>query len=423
MGTYIFKLPDLGEGIVESEVVTLYVKVGDMVKEDQPIIDMMTDKATVELPSPASGKVTAIGGAEGEMVAVGGMLFTFEVEGEGTASAAPVAVKAEPVKETVKTQAVKEEPPKAGWPESKVKMPAMPKAAALSAASAGSKPKASPAIRRRAEENNIDLGTVSGSGPAGRITHQDLDDFIACGGRLSAGAKVADTSTQEIPVKGIRRKIAEQMELSKRTIPHYSYIEEIDVTDIEALRNHMNASREEGQVKLSILPFILMAVTKAAKKFPQVNAHYDRENSTIIRFKATHLGVAAQTPNGLMVPVVAHAEMLDIWTLASEMMRVTGAARDGKAKREELSGSTITVTSLGKIGGIVTTPVINVPEVAIVGVCKIAERPMVVGGQVVIRKMMNLSSSFDHRVVDGYEAAEMIQCVKAYLEHPATLFI
>ena len=417
MGTYIFKLPDLGEGIVESEIVTLYVKVGDTVTEDMPIIDMMTDKATVELPSPVAGKVVAIGGGEGEMVAVGGMLFTFEIEGTVQAEEKTDA----PAEKTPKAEKAKA--PTAPKTAAPLKTAALAKTAAPLIQTPKGKVMASPAIRKRAEDHNIDLSMVPPSGAAGRITHQDLDDFIACGGRLSAGAKIPDGSVMQIPVKGIRRKIAKQMELSKRTIPHYSYIEEIDVTEVEALRLHMNNERIEGQVKLSILPFILKAAIKAIEKFPQVNAHYDRENSMILRHNAVHMGVATQTPNGLMVPVISHAEMHDIWDLAAEMIRVTTAGREGTAKRGELSGSTITVTSLGRIGGIVTTPVINVPEVAIIGVCKIAERPMVIKGNITIRKMMNLSSSFDHRVVDGYEAAQMIQCVKNYLEHPATLFI
>lgn len=424
MGQYHFKLPDLGEGIVEAEIAALHVKVGDMITEDAPLIDMMTDKATVEVPSPVDGKVISISGDAGDMIAVGSVMVVFEVEGAGNeadmVSAAPVA-KEKPHKEAVK-EAVKETPVvKVAVPK-----PAVRKASPTPAVKSGSgdKPLASPAIRRRALQEDIDLARVPGSGPAGRITHQDLDDFIAAGGRISAPAKQKRTAIEEIPVIGIRRKIAERMELSKRSIPHYSYVEEVDVTEVEKLRLFLNQNRAEDQPKLSILPFIMMAVLKGMEKFPECNAHYDPEHSQVIQYSAVHLGIAAQTPNGLMVPVVTHAETRDIWDMAAEMMRVSNAARLGKAKREELSGSTITITSLGKIGGIVTTPVINYPEVAIIGVNKIIARPMVINEtDIQIRKMMNLSSSFDHRVVDGYVAAELMQYIKGALEQPATLFM
>lgn len=405
MGEYHFKLPDLGEGIVEAEIAALHVKLGDTVHEDQPIIDMMTDKATVELPSPVDGKILSICGDAGDQVAVGSVLVTFEVEGEGN-----------------KPRTSPEEPVKA---EPVPKAPVIETAPAVQEASisSGGKAIASPSVRRKALEQNINLDLVPGSGPAGRISHEDLDAFIACGGRLAVQGKQKQTAVEEIPVIGLRRKIAERMQLSKSSIPHYSYVEEVDVSEVESLRTHMNIHRSVDQPKLTILPFIMMATVKAMAKFPQCNAHYDAENNLVRRFSALHLGIAAQTPNGLMVPVVAHAEVRDIWDMATEMARVSEAARTGKATREELSGSTVTITSLGKIGGIVTTPVINIPEVAIIGVNKIVERPMVLSGAVQIRKMMNLSSSFDHRVVDGFDAAEMIQYIKGLLEHPATLFM
>ena len=401
MGQYNFKLPDLGEGIVESEVAALHVKVGDMVKEDQPLIDMMTDKATVEIPSPVDGKVVSIGGNPGDVIAVGAVMVTFEIDGEGEA----VEEKLEPEKmePTVAAPVQVAEPAKT--------VPS-------------DKPLASPAVRRRALEQDIDLSQVPGSGPAGRISHQDLDDFIAAGGRISMPAQQKRTAVEEIPVIGIRRKIAERMELSKRTIPHYSYVEEVDVTEVEKLRLFLNDNRREDQPKLSILPFIMMATLKGMERFPDCNSHYVPEHSLVRRFSGVHLGIASQTPNGLMVPVVAHAEARDIWDMAAEMMRVSSAARAGKAARDELSGSTVTITSLGKIGGIVTTPVINYPEVCIIGVNKIVSRPMVLNGtDIQIRQMMNLSSSFDHRVVDGYVAAELIQYIKGLLEQPATLFM
>lgn len=413
MGHYNFKLPDLGEGIVEAEIAAVHVNVGDMVTEDQPLIDMMTDKATVEIPSPVDGKILSISGNPGEVLAVGSVMVVFEVEGAGNAESEPANT--EPVVEAapVKTAPVKAEPIVKTAP-----------VAPVMTGTTSDNPLTSPAVRRRALEEDIDLASVPGSGPAGRISHQDLDDFIAAGGRISQPAQQKRTSIEEIPVIGIRRKIAERMELSKRTIPHYSYVEEVDVTEVEKLRVFLNENRTEDQPKLSILPFIMIATLKGMEKFPECNSHYDPEHSLVRRFSGIHIGIASQTPNGLMVPVVSHAETRDIWDMAAEMMRVSSAARAGKAKREELSGSTVTITSLGKIGGIVTTPVINYPEVCIIGVNKIVPRPMVLNGtDIQIRQMMNLSSSFDHRVVDGYVAAELIQFIKGALEQPATLFM
>ncbi|MCF8473698.1 MAG: 2-oxo acid dehydrogenase subunit E2 [Emcibacter sp.] len=424
MGQYRFNLPDLGEGIVESEIAALHIKVGDHVKEDQPLIDMMTDKATVEIPCPVDGKVLSISGNIGEMVAVGQALVIFEVEGQGNEVAQNNSVEKQeteiiPVKEKSSPKMPSAKIPSSPKP-APVAMPVM----SSSSRSFGDKPMASPALRRRALEANIDLSLVPSHDPAGRITHQDLDDFIASGGRISQPKAKKRTAIEEIPVIGIRRKIAERMELSKRSIPHYSYVEEVDVTEVEKLRVFLNNNRTDAQPKLSILPFIMMATLKGMEKFPECNAHYDPEHSLIRRFSAVHIGIATQTPNGLMVPIVNHAEVRDIWDMATEMQRVTEAGRTGKASREELSGSTVSITSLGKTGGIVTTPVINYPEVCIIGVNKIVPRPMVMNGtDIQIRQMMNLSSSFDHRVVDGYVAAELIQYIKGLLEQPATLFM
>lgn len=405
MGQYNFKLPDLGEGIVEAEIAGLHVKAGDRVSEDQPLIDMMTDKATVEIPSPVTGKILAISGNPGDMVRVGSVMVTFEVDGAGNAKT---------------DEPVKSEPPVA---ETSTMAPAKT-APAVEGPVTNDKPLASPSVRRRALDEDIDLSRVPGSGPAGRISHRDIEDFIAAGGRLSVMAKQKRTAIEEIPVIGIRRKIAERMELSKRSIPHYSYVEEVDVTEVEKLRHFLNNNRTEDQPKLSILPFIMLATVKGMEKFPECNSHYDPDHSLIKRFSGVHLGIATQTPNGLMVPVVKHAEVRDIRDMAAEMQRVTAAGRSGKAARGDLTGSTVTITSLGKIGGIVTTPVINYPEVCIIGVNKIVPRPMVLGGtDIQIRQMMNLSSSFDHRVVDGYVAAEFIQYIKGLLEQPATLFM
>ncbi|MCK5425386.1 MAG: 2-oxo acid dehydrogenase subunit E2 [Emcibacter sp.] len=405
MGQYNYKLPDLGEGLVEAEIADIHVKVGDMVTEDQPLIDMMTDKATVEMPSPVDGKILSISGNSGDMITVGSVMVVIEIEGDGNSEAEPV--KSEPIAEPAP---VKAEP--------------VVKTAPVLTGTTSEKPLTSPAVRRRALEEGVDLTRVPGSGPAGRINHQDLEDFIAAGGRAGQPEQKNRTAIEEIPVIGIRRKIAERMELSKRSIPHYSYVEEVDVTEVEKLRGFLNDNRTEDQPKLSILPFIMLATLKGMEKFPECNSHYDPEHSLVRRFSGVHLGIASQTPNGLMVPVVSHAESRDIWDMAAEMIRVSSAARAGKAKREELSGSTVTITSLGKIGGIVTTPVINYPEVCIIGVNKIVPRPMVMGGtDIKIRQMMNLSSSFDHRVVDGFVAAELIQYIKGVLEQPATLFM
>lgn len=404
MGQYNFKLPDLGEGIVEAEIAALHVKVGDRVAEDQPLIDMMTDKATVEIPSPVTGKILTISGNPGDMVRVGSDMVTFEVDGTGNDVAAE-PTEAEPVAEIPTVAPV-------------ITAPVVEKLLT------NDKPLASPSVRRQALEEDIDLSRVPGSGPAGRISHRDLEDFIAAGGRIAAPQKQKRTAIEEIPVIGIRRKIAERMELSKRSIPHYSYVEEVDVTEVEKLRHFLNENRTEDQPKLSILPLIMLATVKGMEKFPECNSHYDPDHSLIRRFSGVHLGIATQTPNGLMVPVVGHAEARDIWDMAAEMQRVTAAGRTGKAARDDLTGSTVTITSLGKIGGIVTTPVINYPEVCIIGVNKIVPRPMVIGdSNIQIRQMMNLSSSFDHRVVDGYVAAELIQYIKGLLEQPATLFM
>ena len=417
MGKYVFKLPDLGEGIVESEIAELHVKVGDVVKEDEPMIDMMTDKAVVELPCPVDGKVTSVAGATGDIIAVGSSLVEFEIEGEGNAT------DAEPAREKIETEkpAVNEPTTK---PVAKKPEPVKQEIASTTIpAPVAGKVLASPAIRRRALDKDIDLTQVSGTGPAGRITAQDLDDFIASGGATAMKTRIKQTAITEVAVRGLRRVIAEKMQASKRNIPHFTYAEELDITELEALRQHLNNERTEQQPKLTILPFIMQAMVKAMAKFPQCNAHYDDQNEIVYQHSAVHLGIAAQTDKGLMVPVVRHAEALDIWQAANEMKRVADAAKNGTAKREELSGSTITISSLGKMGGIVSTPVINAPEVGIIAVNKLIEKPVVINGQIQIRKTMNLSSSFDHRVVDGYDAAEMIQYVKSLLENPATLFM
>ncbi|GLU37955.1 dihydrolipoamide acetyltransferase family protein [Pseudomonas sp. NBRC 100443] len=422
MGIHVIKMPDIGEGIAEVELVEWHIKVGDEVHEDQVLAEVMTDKATVEIPSPVSGRILALGGEPGQVMAVGGELVRLEVEGAGnhreaaakpheSAPAAEAEAKAQPTKEAPRAEAKPAPAPR-------------PAAAAPAPRRApGEKPLASPAVRQRARDLGVELQFVQGSGPAGRILHDDLDQYLAHGGAVVASGYAARHDEQQIQVIGLRRKIAQKMAEAKRRIPHFSYVEEIDVTDLEALRQHLNARYGASRGKLTLLPFIARAMVVALREFPQLNARYDDEAEVITRYGAVHLGVATQSDSGLMVPVLRNAESRDLWGNAAEVARLAEAARHGKASREELSGSTITLSSLGALGGIVSTPVINHPEVAIVGVNRMVERPMVVNGQIVVRKMMNLSSSFDHRVVDGMDAAAFIQAVRALLEHPATLFL
>ena len=404
MSQFEFKLPDLGEGMVESEIGEWFIKVGDRVNEEDLVGTMMTDKAAVELSSPVTGTVVKLAGEPGDIVAVGSALVVFETEGE-----APIAA-------TEETPAVAAEPEAAATPSDHAK---------ANGASTRKRVITSPAVRRKAKEAGIDLTTVPGSGPGGRILRKDFDAFVGNGGAPAPAAPAAlqpATGSKEVKVIGLRRIIAERMTAAKREIPHFAYVEEIDITELEALRKHLNGKRDAAD-RLTILPFLGVALIKALREFPQCNATYDKDRNVIIQHDAVHLGVATQTPDGLKVPVVHHAEARTMNDLANEIRRVTAAARDNSAKKNELSGSTITITSLGKLGGIASTPVINMPEVGIIGVNRAVERPMVVNGQIAVRLMMNLSSSFDHRFVDGYDAAAMIQRIKEMLEHPATIFI
>ncbi len=403
MSEYIFKLPDLGEGTVEAEIGEWHIKIGDSVREEDVVGAMMTDKAAVEVSSPVSGTVKALAGEPGDIVAVGAPLVVFETDGTAAAGQTPAAVAVEtPASEPAPAPAA-DAPPAAPPPNRKVLT--------------------SPAIRRRARDAGIDLAGVPGSGPRGRITRADFDRFAKSGGAAAAPARATRSGTEEIKVIGLRRMIAERLSASKRSIPHFAYVEELDVTELEALRRHLNDSAAADAPKLTLLPLIGMALIRALPEFPQCNALHDEARNVIVRHNAIHLGIATQTPDGLKVPVVRHAEAMGLDELAGEIARLAAAARDNTAKRDELSGSTITLTSLGRLGGIVSTPVINAPEVAIIGVNKAVERPVVHNGQIAVRLMMNLSSSFDHRFVDGYDAAELIQRLKQLLEHPATIFI
>ena len=432
MGEHVIKLPDVGEGVAEAELVEWLADIGANVREDEVIASVMTDKATVEIPSPVEGKIIWRGGEIGEVLAVGSPLVRLEVDGAGNVKpgdAAPEPAKTDP-------KPAKEDKPKAAKAEPAVKAdkPKANGAANGAAATApvgaprkeGEKPLASPAVRKRAADAGVDLRRVPGTGPAGRITHEDLDAFFNSDGQTASapGAVLRrNTAVKDVPVIGLRRKIAEKMEAANNRIVPITYVDEIDVTALEDLRAELNKSRKEGRPKLTILPFLMRAMVKAISEQPHLNAIYDDEAGVIHQHGGVHIGIAAQTPNGLMVPVVKHAEARDLWDCASEAARIAEAAKNGKASREELSGSTITITSLGAMGGIVTTPVINHPEVAIVGVNKMQVLPRWNGTEFMPRKVMNLSSSFDHRVIDGWDAAVFVQRLKALLETPAMIFI
>lgn len=445
MGIHIIKMPDIGEGIAEVELVEWHVQAGDAVVEDQVLADVMTDKATVQVPSPVHGRVMSLGGKVGDVMAVGTELIRLEVEGEGNEGAIGATTRAETPAPAAASAAPSSAPVSGPEPDMRETAPSgpAPVAAAPTPARAvlaphaashapsrpeGQRPLASPAVRRRAWDLGITLQYVPGTGPIGRITHGDLDAWLArdrnaTSHRTTGTLYAARDEETEIPVIGLRRKIAQKMQESKRRIPHFTYVEEIDVTELESLRARLNVQHSTERGKLTMLPFLARAMVLALREFPQINARFDDEAGVVTQYGAVHLGVAAQTPSGLMVPVLRHAETLDLWSCAAEVARLAEAARQGKAARDELSGSTITLTSLGALGGIVSTPVINHPEVAIVGVNRVVERPVFQEGRVVARKLMNLSSSFDHRVVDGMHAAEFIQCIRRYLECPALLFV
>ncbi|HVC02013.1 MAG TPA: dihydrolipoamide acetyltransferase family protein [Steroidobacteraceae bacterium] len=402
MSDYVFKLPDLGEGTVEAEIVRWHVKPGDVVCEDQAIVELMTDKATVEVPAPVDGRVLRINGEPGDKVPVGAPLVVFARDAEAGVSAVQ-----SPVESPLEVIPAATAPPERAAPA------AIPVARVM----------ASPATRRRAREAGIDLAGVAGSGPGGRILRGDLVQLPAkAAPSPPADAGRADEVT-EIKIIGLRRLIAERMSEAKRSIPHFAYVEEVDVTELEALRAHLNASSFKDQPALSYLPFVIAALARVLESFPQCNVRHDAVRGVLIRHRAVHVGIATQTPDGLKVPVLRDCGSKSLGTIAAQIRELSARARANQSSREELSGSTITVTSLGKLGGIVSTPVINAPEVAIVGLNKALERPVVRNGAIVVRRIMNLSSSFDHRFVDGYDAAAMIQALKDTLEHPATIFL
>lgn len=438
MGTYSFKLPDIGEGIAEAEIVAWHVAVGDVVEEDAPLADLMTDKATVEMTAPVSGKVLKIAGEVGEQIAIGSILAEFEVEGEAGAEAAPAPVvevapnEAAQVVKAEPTPGATEEPsPHRGEGRERggdaeggavpTSTPAPLPSPLPNGERGHGKVLASPAVRQRAKDLGIDLAQVKAA-EEGRVRHADLDAFLsynAGGGYRPAGGARAD---EQIKVIGLRRRIAENMQAAKRHIPHFTYVEEIDVTKLEELRADLNATRG-AKPKLTMLPLLITAICKTLPDFPMINARYDDEAGIVNRSGAVHLGMATQTDTGLMVPVIRNAEGRNVWQLATEIVRLADAARSGKATSQELSGSTLTITSLGPLGGIATTPVINRPEVAIIGPNKVVERPVFRDGVVVAAKLMNLSISCDHRVVDGWDAASFVQALKRLIETPALLFV
>lgn len=432
MAERIIKLPDVGEGIAEAELVEWHVKVGDIVREDDLLAAVMTDKATVEIPSPVEGEVTWVGAEVGDTVAIGSAIVKLKVAGEGGA-AAEQSVADEGAQETpaVKPAAPKAEKPAppAAAAKPAVSPQPLPKQAHAGAASTqrrapGEKPLASPAVRLKAREAGVDLRQVQGTGPAGRISHQDIDAFLLRGPEPTRGGGLVEQSAvTEVKVVGLRRRIAEKMALSKSRIPHITIVEEINVSPLEDLRATLNKKPTPERPKLTLLPFLMRAMVKALAEQPALNALYDDDAGIVRQHAAINIGIATQTPTGLIVPVVKHAEARDLWGCGIELARLAERGRDGTATRDELTGSTITITSLGALGGIATTPVINYPEVAIVGVNKIVVRPVWDGTTFVPRKMMNLSSSFDHRVIDGWDAAVFVQRLKELLENPATLFV
>jgi 2-oxoisovalerate dehydrogenase E2 component (dihydrolipoyl transacylase) len=423
MARFEFKLPDIGEGIAEAEIVAWHVKVGDTIAEDQQIADMMTDKATVEMESPVAGKVLELAGEVGDQVPIGSVLAVIETEGADRA-AEPVedsreerpladgAVEATPEQAKEIPVVAIEEPTPAPHPAPRVEPEVAKKEPAAHVL-------ASPAVRARARDLGIDLGQVKTQ--SDRIRHSDLDAYLLYnGGTVSPRGAAATRADETIKVVGLRRKIAENMQEAKRRIPHFTLVEEYDVTALEETRAMMNADRGSNP-KLTLLPFLITAMARALADWPMLNATYDDDASVITRSGAVHMGMATQTPNGLMVPLIRNAQALSVWQIASEILRLSDAARTGKAARDELMGSTITISSLGPMGGITSTPVINRPEVAILAVNKVEDKLVPMGDEIEVRKRMNLSLSCDHRVVDGWDAANFMQTLKGYIENPLRL--
>lgn len=447
MSSYIFKLPDLGEGVVEGEIVAWHVRVGDVVLEDQSLIDVMTDKATVTIPSVVAGRVAEMSGDVGETITVGSELVRLEIDIEGHETAATDGlVERQPARlgmthgsvdggtAVMSSQSLSQNasstpaiPSSQGAPPRKSDaLSSDPSANATTSNNAlqPDRPLASPAVRRRAREKGVDLASLTGTGHGGRITDADVENFLlAEGSPRGRTARIKRTGTTEIHMAGLRRRIAEKMSLSKAHIPHFSYMEQVDITELSELRAYINEHRSSDDPRLTYLPFVMLALVKAFKALPEINARYDDEREVVTRYEAVHLGIATQTDRGLYVPVVRHVEAMDIRETARELRRVTQATRHNTIRLEELSGSTFTITNLGQVGGLAATPIINHPEVGILGIHKATERPVVRNGQIVVRYMVNLSASFDHRVIDGMVGVTLIQWLKDYLEHPALIFL
>ena len=400
MTSYSFRLPDLGEGTVDSEIVAWHARVGDEIRAEQPLVDMMTDKATIEITAPVSGKLVAVAGKAGDVIAVGDELAVFASGAENALQEAGSAID-----EMVAAETSPHRPAAVGQPGSTAAQ-------------------TSPAIRRLAREHGIDLNRVRGTGPNGRIIRADIDTYLIQTDKSGPDEREPEeTGKHEIKLQGVRRKIAERMSLSASRIPHFSYVEEVDVTELERLRQHLNATRRDNQTKLTYLSFFMHALVKVVKQFPRCNAHFDDERHVVTQFDPVHIGIAVQTDNGLLVPVIRHVETLDLWQCAHKLRQIVEKARTGQVRREELSGSTITITSLGALGGIVSTPIINYPEVAIIGINRTQQRQVFDNNGPASRLMMNISSSFDHRIIDGYDAACAVRSLKSYLEFPALLFM
>lgn len=428
MGIFTIRLPDIGEGIAEAELVEWHVKVGDSVKEDDLVAVVMTDKAAVDVPSSVNGTITWLGGEIGDDIAVGEKLIQIEVDGEGNDTQAGIGndvidvgakevtapvVKAIAPKEVQKSKIASVRP-----------SPSKQELRSPVERTKGSKPLAAPSVRARAKEEGVDLRNVPGSGPAGRINHQDLSDFIESGGVVHRrGAHSKNNTIKDVKVIGMRRKIAEKMALSKSRIPHITIVEEVDMTELEELRSALNKKHKDSRVKLTLLPFMMRAIVEAVREQPELNARYDDDAGIVHQFGSVNIGIATQTENGLNVTVVHHAEAANLWDNAEKVTQLADAARNGTIRLEDLTGGTITITSLGALGAIATTPIINHPEVAIIGINKMQTRPMWDGQQFQPCKMMNISCSFDHRVIDGWDAAVFVQKIKSLLESPAMLFV
>ena len=417
--SYVVKLPDVGEGVAEAEIVEWFVNVGDEILEDQSLADVLTDKATIELSSPVAGTIARLGAEAGDVVSVGSELVWIDIDGAAPDVTATADAVASPERPAEIDEAPAEPERDAAVEPAPAELEVRPRPAGALAA---------PAVRRRAAALGVDLADIPGTGPDGRVVHEDLDGLITSRAATAApavrpaaeGAGVDDV--EQVKITGLRRNIATRMQESSRRIPHFTYVEEVDVTDLQRLREELNQQFEGSRPKLTVLPLLIRAVVVAVEEFPQLNARFRDDDGVVDRYRAVHLGIATQTPKGLMVPVIAHAEGLDLWALAAEITRLSTAARDGTVTLQELHGSTITITSLGALGGVVTTPVINYPEVAVIGVNKIVTRPVFDRGAWVPREVMNLSSSFDHRVVDGWDAAQFIGRIRVLLETPALLW-